>query len=84
MMNDLTSIEVLNYKNKIAPSTIREIIKAVLAENLPQCIYDSDTSDELTKVLSDEIKRRLKALPQTRYKFVVQVLIGERREQGIR
>jgi len=81
------AVEMLNYKNKIAASTVKEIIKQSLVENLSQCIYniyDSESSDELTKLISDDIKTRLKSLPQPRYKFVVQVLIGERREQGIR
>ena len=85
MMNEENAVvEMLSYKNKIAASTIKEIIKLSLAENLSQYIYDSESSDELTKLISDDIKNRLKALPQPRYKFVVQVLVGERREQGIR
>ncbi|GFR72640.1 Tctex1 domain-containing protein 1-like [Elysia marginata] len=37
----------------------------------------------MTKVLSDEIKERTKALNIERYKLVVCVVMGERKDQGI-
>ncbi len=43
-------------------------------------IYCLDTA----KQLSDNIKAKLKALGFERYKYIVQVLIGERRDQGVR
>ncbi len=46
--------------------------------------YDSEKCNEAVKVLSDTIKGRCKSLGYDRYKFVVQVIIGERREQGVR
>ena len=43
-----------------------------------------DTEPDATKTLSDSIKDKLKALGKDRYKFIVHVVIGESREQGIR
>ena len=39
---------------------------------------------DTAKQLSDNIKAKLKALGYERYKYIVQVLIGERRDQGVR
>lgn len=85
MEEEDTNVEMLSYKNTIISSTIKDIIKKSLSENLLQDIdYSEKKCDELIKLIADDIKNRLKALPQPRYKFVVQVVIGERREQGIR
>jgi superfamily I DNA and RNA helicase len=46
--------------------------------------YEGEKCNESAKVLSDTIRSRLKNLGFQRYKFIVQVVIGERREQGIR
>jgi hypothetical protein len=55
-----------------------------LQERLTGVQYEGEKCNESAKVLSDTIRSRLKNLGFQRYKFVVQVVIGERREQGIR
>ena len=74
----------LTYREKVPVSTMKEIIQACLAERLTGAIYEGEKCNESAKVLSDTIRSRLKSLGFQRYKFVVQVVIGERREQGIR
>lgn len=73
----------LSYKEKAPVSTMKEIIKNCLEEKLNNALYDGEKCNEAAKVLSDMIKNKLKALGLERYKFIVQVLIGERRDQGI-
>ena len=63
---------------------MKEIIQACLVERLTGTMYDGEKCNESAKVLSETIRGRLKNLGFQRYKFVVQVVIGERREQGIR
>lgn len=46
--------------------------------------YTDEKCGETCKVLSDLIRNKLKGLGFERYKFIVQVVIGERREQGVR
>mmetsp|Transcript_37533 Transcript_37533/g.112132 ORF Transcript_37533/g.112132 Transcript_37533/m.112132 type:complete len:151 (+) Transcript_37533:106-558(+) len=61
------------------------LLGSVLSERLADKSYSADGAAQWSKEISDEIKSRLKAefdLP--RYKFVVQVLIGEQRGEGIR
>ena len=74
----------LTYREKVPVLTMKEIIQSCLAERLTGCTYDGEKCNEHAKQLSDKIRTQLKNLPYQRYKFVVQVLIGERREQGIR
>eukprot|EP00929_Paragymnodinium_shiwhaense_P075999 TRINITY_DN38971_c0_g2_i1.p1 TRINITY_DN38971_c0_g2~~TRINITY_DN38971_c0_g2_i1.p1 ORF type:complete len:160 (-),score=30.54 TRINITY_DN38971_c0_g2_i1:78-557(-) len=72
------------YKNKFRPGPTREIIKDVLTSKLEKATYNMETTQLLTRQLSDEIKDRLKDLMLPRYKIVVQVAIGEQRGQGVR
>jgi len=73
----------LSYKEKVPVVAMKEILTYCLQEKLaPMQIYDGEKCNEAAKALSDTIKNRLKLLGYDRYKYVVQVLIGERREQG--
>ena len=74
----------LTYKQKPPVSTMTEIIKTTLIEKLSTVIYDNDKCDDAVKTLSNDIRTKLKGLGYDRYKFIVHVLLGERREQGIR
>eukprot|EP00003_Mantamonas_plastica_P032250 TRINITY_DN869_c0_g1_i2.p2 TRINITY_DN869_c0_g1~~TRINITY_DN869_c0_g1_i2.p2 ORF type:complete len:169 (-),score=55.05 TRINITY_DN869_c0_g1_i2:157-663(-) len=72
------------FSQKFRASVVKEIISEVLAEKLTGVKYDSDTCTDMTREIADEIKGRLKELDLPRYKFVVQVLIGEQRGEGIK
>ena len=74
----------LTYREKVPVSTMKEIILSCLQERLTGAVYEGDKCNESAKFLSDTIRSRLRGLGFQRYKFVVQVVIGERREQGIR
>ena len=74
----------LTYKEKVPISSMKEILKITLEDKLTNLIYDNDKCDEIVKSLTNDIRIKLKGIGYDRYKFVVQVLLGERREQGIR
>lgn len=78
------SIFRLTYREKVPVATMKEIIQTCLAEKLANFTYEGEKCNEATRNLSDTIRIRLKGLGYDRYKFVVHVLIGERREQGVR
>ena len=78
------AITKLTYREKVPVQAMKEILKASLAEHLINAKYDGEKAGELSKALSDGIKNKLKALGYDRYKYVVQVVLGERREQGVR
>lgn len=76
----------LSYKEKVPVAVMKDIIHNCLTEKLTGFQYDGEKCNEAAKQLSDTIRMKLKALAvkdYPRYKFIVQVLIGERREQGM-
>ncbi|KAI8833731.1 Tctex-1 family-domain-containing protein [Chytridium lagenaria] len=73
-----------NFKQKFRPSVVAKMINQVLKERLGNVTYQVDTCSQLSKEISDEIKTKLKAMDMPRYKFVVHVMIGEMRGEGVR
>lgn len=73
----------LSYREKVPVTAMKEIIQNCLQEKLANAQYDGEKCPEFSKTLADGIKNRLKSLGYERYKFVVQVMIGEKREQGV-
>ena len=64
---------------------VREAIGAVLAERFAaSAAKEWKYTTEGTKAAADAIKARLKALGLPRYKFVVQLFVGENRGQGFK
>lgn len=75
----------LGYRDKVPVSAMQEILSGVLREKLVNMNnYEGERCGEAVKWISEQAKQRLKALGYERYKFVVQVVMGERREQGLR
>lgn len=73
------------FSQKFRPAAAKTIISAVLAERLNDKMYNPESTAQWTREISDEIKNRLKTeLDLPRYKYVVQVVIGEQRGEGVR
>ncbi|KAG5188283.1 Tctex-1, partial [Tribonema minus] len=72
------------YRKRASVNQMREIIRAILEEQLSGQTYSGDVATAQTKKISDEIKDRLKTMSLDRYKYVVQVIIGEQRGEGVR
>lgn len=73
-----------DFKSKFNGPAVKTIIKQVLAEKLQDAKYSQDASPEQSQKIADEIKRRCKALNLPRYKYMVHVVIGEQRGEGVR
>ncbi|KAH9512396.1 Tctex1 domain-containing protein 2 [Bulinus truncatus] len=73
-----------NYSQKFRPANVKELIHTVLGEKLTGVTYSSEDSTALTKDIADTIKFKLKELNYDRYKFIVQVVIGEQRGEGVK
>ncbi len=80
---DATKITELSYREKVPVVAMKEIIHECLCEKLINQQYEGEKCNEAAKSLADLIRNRLKNLGYDRYKYIVQVLIGERREQGV-
>lgn len=73
----------LSYREKPPVGTMKEIIRECINERLTNQGYEGEKCHESARQLADLIRNRLKGLGYDRYKYVTQVLIGERREQGM-
>merc|ERR1712167_170137 len=73
-----------NFKQKFRPNIVKDIIHNTLTERLADKTYNPENTAQLTKDISDDIKNQLKDLNLPRYKFVVQVVIGEQKGAGVR
>jgi hypothetical protein len=61
-----------------------QIIKQVLKESLTGHKYVAEEVNILVKEISQKIKDNLKKLELPRYKYVVNVVIGEMKGEGVR
>lgn len=65
------------------PSTVRNIIQEVLDECLEGEKYNSTQCRNLSQMLTDLIKSRVKDLGYCRYKYIVTVTLGQDCNQGV-
>lgn len=72
-------IEPPSYHQKASKDRMTAIIREVQSANLgTDWTYSSDDASVLTKKISDEVKNRLRDLNLPRYKFMVQVVLGQK------
>jgi len=83
---DLTNTYVIrpNFSQKFRPVNVKEMIHTVLGEQLTGKVYSSEETPAWTKEVSEAIRDRLKDMGHDRYKFIVQVVIGEQRGEGVK
>eukprot|EP01105_Mastigella_eilhardi_P022761 TRINITY_DN565_c0_g1_i1.p2 TRINITY_DN565_c0_g1~~TRINITY_DN565_c0_g1_i1.p2 ORF type:complete len:156 (-),score=55.67 TRINITY_DN565_c0_g1_i1:149-568(-) len=73
------------FDKKFRSAMVQPLLHNLLAERLRGTSYDPENTPKLTKELADDIKKILKGQPNLeRYKFVVQVVIGEQRGEGVK
>eukprot|EP00163_Fabomonas_tropica_P031482 TRINITY_DN7506_c0_g1_i1.p1 TRINITY_DN7506_c0_g1~~TRINITY_DN7506_c0_g1_i1.p1 ORF type:complete len:126 (+),score=14.00 TRINITY_DN7506_c0_g1_i1:245-622(+) len=72
------------FRNKFRPSVVKAMMKQLLEEKLKDKTYHSENTSNWTREIADELKQKLKDLELDRYKFVVQVVIGEQRGEGVK
>ncbi|XP_066933266.1 dynein light chain Tctex-type protein 2B-like [Clytia hemisphaerica] len=73
-----------NFKNKFRVELVKSTIQEVLNEELSSKQYDAEETTKWSKEISETIKEKLKTLEYDRYKFIVQVVIGEQRGEGVK
>nr|CCA14559.1 hypothetical protein TRIADDRAFT_18983 [Albugo laibachii Nc14] len=82
-LEDPTGIR-LHPRLKPTTSKIKQILSHILQEKLEKYVYQADKSAALTKELTDTIKTQLRAANYPRFKYIVQVVLGEQRGEGVR
>eukprot|EP01006_Ploeotia_vitrea_P050653 TRINITY_DN67480_c6_g1_i1.p2 TRINITY_DN67480_c6_g1~~TRINITY_DN67480_c6_g1_i1.p2 ORF type:complete len:122 (+),score=11.28 TRINITY_DN67480_c6_g1_i1:94-459(+) len=73
-----------NPKKKFRPAVVKEVIKKVLMDKLDGQDYQADNVTNYSKEIADLIREKLRELQYDRYKFIVQVVIGEEKGEGIK
>mmetsp|Transcript_111152 Transcript_111152/g.309003 ORF Transcript_111152/g.309003 Transcript_111152/m.309003 type:complete len:134 (+) Transcript_111152:174-575(+) len=69
---------------RFRPSQVRKACEEVLASVLDGKVWKGEEETIWSVEIAEEIKRRVKAMDIPRYKVVVQVTIGEMKQQGVR
>ncbi|RKP09933.1 flagellar inner arm dynein light chain [Thamnocephalis sphaerospora] len=73
-----------NFTQKFRPAVATKIIQQVLQEQLRNATYDAETATATATQLADMIKTKMQELELSRYKYVVNVVIGENAGVGAR
>ncbi|XP_050708069.1 dynein light chain Tctex-type protein 2B-like [Eriocheir sinensis] len=73
-----------DLKDKFRPSVVREVIYNTLAEKLTGFVYNPDSAEEMATGISRVLLDKLKEMNFPRYKYVVSVVIGELRGEGVK
>ena len=74
-----------SYAEKFRPAVVKALIAEALSDKLGDKTYNPELTAQWTREIADEIKNRIKnELELPRYKFVVQVVVGEQRGEGVR
>jgi len=73
-----------NFQHKFRPVLVKEAIHQIVSENLQGKDYNGDECNNWCKQISIQIKEKLKDMGYERYKFIVQVVIGEQRGEGVK
>ena len=75
-------------EERFYPSKVKKEIRRILEERLKDESYDANTAgvltEELTKTIRDRLKNGTDDYRMPRYKFIVQVVFGELKGQGLR
>ncbi|RKP24586.1 Tctex-1 family-domain-containing protein [Syncephalis pseudoplumigaleata] len=72
------------FAQKFRPAVVTTILQQQLKEKLDSYTYDAETASDTAKSLADTIKDKLKELELSRYKYVVNVVLGENAGIGAR
>ncbi|CAG0914699.1 unnamed protein product [Notodromas monacha] len=72
------------YEEKFKRNEVKEIIHAVLIDELGGKCYSETENEAWCSKIVNEIQTRVLKLPYKRYKYVVQVVIGEQRGSGVK
>ncbi|KAF7255608.1 hypothetical protein EG68_07907 [Paragonimus skrjabini miyazakii] len=73
------------FDQKFRPSVVKAILNQILKDRLENEKYSAEESHNYCISIADEIKQTLKkTLTLSRYRYLVQVIIGEQRGQGVK
>ena len=72
-----------SFKDKFRPNKVKAVIKEIVDRQLFDVKYEHEKVAENCRALSEQIRNDLRSA-QPRYKIMVQVVIGDKKGQGVR
>ncbi|ORX88842.1 Tctex-1, partial [Basidiobolus meristosporus CBS 931.73] len=69
---------------RFRPAVVSKVIHQVLVEHLQNQTYDPEKASKVTADITETIKNKLKELELSRYKYIVNVTLGENRGEAAR
>ncbi|XP_043272969.1 dynein light chain Tctex-type protein 2B-like [Venturia canescens] len=86
--DELTSASVYQIRprlnEKFKPLSVKEVIHNVLFDQLSAKTYSSEDASAWSKGIADTIKTKVKELQFKRYKYIVNVVLGEQKGAGLK
>lgn len=73
-----------DFNLRFRSAIVQQLIHKILIHTLQSVSYDSESCSIISKKLADDIKNELKTLDFPRYKFVINVVIGEMKGEGVK
>ncbi|KAK8381630.1 hypothetical protein O3P69_018615 [Scylla paramamosain] len=73
-----------DLKDKFRPSQVKEVIHSILEEKLTGFVYEKEAADEMAMGIAKVLRDRMREMNFPRYKYVVSVVIGELRGEGVK
>lgn len=80
----ITKPEGYGPNTKFQRHKVREVLVHMLKERLEGQQYDPVKSSQISKMLADDLREKVKALGYERFKLIVQVTLGEKKGQAMR
>jgi hypothetical protein len=71
-------------REKFKPGKTKDLLQDIMKRELADKPYSQEKAQEYSRKIADDVKSKLKLMSLPRYKFIVQVTVGESKGQGIR
>ncbi|KAF9118906.1 Tctex1 domain-containing protein 2, partial [Mortierella sp. 14UC] len=72
------------FMQKFRPPVATKFMQQILQTHLQHKVYNADEAQRMSKLIAEEIKAKLIELDLGRYKYVVNVVLGENLGEGAR
>lgn len=73
-----------SFKDKFRPNKVKAIIKDIVDRALFDVKYEPEKVAENCRALSEQVRNDLRSTQHPRYKVMVQVVLGDKKGQGVR
>nr|AAT09065.1 dynein outer arm light chain [Bigelowiella natans] len=69
-------------EEKFMPHKVKQLVQSVMDSKLKDMVYDDAKVKDMSVELSRDVKDKIKEFGYTRYKIIVQTVMGQVKDQG--